>query len=201
MKRSSMSGGRSEREREREREGIPSILHTIIAEPNVGLHLMNHKIMTWAEIKSWILDRLSQPGALLDGILSSLALRVRCPSAGHYQQGCARILWPLFSDWLWVLVSHGLKESSCPYPSRCFLEEQAQWGWGSFQSIVGNFCLPPQFQIHSSLWYLSVEDWKECCMPCCCLQLYELLSFPWSQGESPISVFGVLLIVALALDI
>ena len=39
--------GQRERERERERrERIPSRLHTISAEPNAGLKLMNHEIMT-----------------------------------------------------------------------------------------------------------------------------------------------------------
>ena len=36
----------SERERERERENTPSRLHTVSAEPNMGLELMNHEIMT-----------------------------------------------------------------------------------------------------------------------------------------------------------
>ena len=35
-----------ERERERERERIPSRLHTVSSEPDVGLDLMNHEIMT-----------------------------------------------------------------------------------------------------------------------------------------------------------
>ena len=50
------SGGGAERNR------IPSRLHTVSAEPNVGLTLMNHEIMTWTEIKSWTLNWLSQPG-------------------------------------------------------------------------------------------------------------------------------------------
>ena len=36
--------GRAERERGRER--IPSRLHTVSAEPNVGLELTNHEIMS-----------------------------------------------------------------------------------------------------------------------------------------------------------
>ena len=39
------------RERER-RERIPSRLHTVCVDPNVGLKPMNHEIMTWAEIKN-----------------------------------------------------------------------------------------------------------------------------------------------------
>ena len=35
-----------ERERERERERIPSRLHTVSAEPEAGLKLMNCEIMT-----------------------------------------------------------------------------------------------------------------------------------------------------------
>ena len=48
--------------RERE-ERIPSRLHAVSAEPDAGLSIMNRVIMTWAEIKSWPLNRLSHPGA------------------------------------------------------------------------------------------------------------------------------------------
>ena len=51
--------GRGERGRER----IPSRLHTVSAEPDVWLNLMNHEIVTWAEIKSWALNLLSHPDA------------------------------------------------------------------------------------------------------------------------------------------
>ena len=43
---------------QRERES-PSSLHTIGTEPNVGLELKNREMMTWAEIKSQMLNRLS----------------------------------------------------------------------------------------------------------------------------------------------
>ena len=36
----------SGRERERERERIPSRLHVVSAEPNAGLKVPNHEIMT-----------------------------------------------------------------------------------------------------------------------------------------------------------
>ena len=62
--RESTSRGGAERERERERERIPSRLHAISAEPNVGLKLMNREIMTWAEIKSCPFNRLSHIGTL-----------------------------------------------------------------------------------------------------------------------------------------
>ena len=38
--------GEREREREREREGIPSRLHIVSTEPDVGLNPMNHDITT-----------------------------------------------------------------------------------------------------------------------------------------------------------
>ena len=38
--------GGPERERERERERIPSRLYVVNTEPNTGLHLTNHEIMT-----------------------------------------------------------------------------------------------------------------------------------------------------------
>ena len=48
---------------ERGRERIPGRLHTVSTETDVGLKLTNRDIMTWAEIKSWTLNRLSHPGA------------------------------------------------------------------------------------------------------------------------------------------
>ena len=50
-------------EQQREGERIPSRLPTVSTEPDVGLKLTNHEIMTWAETKSWTLTRLSHPGA------------------------------------------------------------------------------------------------------------------------------------------
>ena len=51
------------RGRERGRERIPSRLHTVSAEPDVGLETTNCEIMTWVETKSQILNLLSRPGA------------------------------------------------------------------------------------------------------------------------------------------
>ena len=53
---------REEETRERKRERIPTRLCAVSAEPNVGLDLTNHEIMTSAEIKSQMLNRLSHPG-------------------------------------------------------------------------------------------------------------------------------------------
>ena len=50
------------RRAERGRERIPGRLHTVSTEPHTGLKLTNCEIMTWAEIKSQILNRLSHPG-------------------------------------------------------------------------------------------------------------------------------------------
>ena len=44
------------KDRERGRERISSRLHTVSAEPDVGLELMNHEIMTWAKLKSQTLN-------------------------------------------------------------------------------------------------------------------------------------------------
>ena len=55
------------REGGRGRERIPSRLHAVNAEPNVGLELMNHEILTRVEIKTQGLSRLSYPGALSRG--------------------------------------------------------------------------------------------------------------------------------------
>ena len=65
-----------ERERERrereyvstkatERERIPSRLWAVTTEPDAGFNLTNQEVMTWVEIKSWTLNRLSHPGTTL----------------------------------------------------------------------------------------------------------------------------------------
>ena len=46
-------------ERQKERERIPSMLLTIGTEPYVGLELTSREIMTWADSKSQMLNRLS----------------------------------------------------------------------------------------------------------------------------------------------
>ena len=57
--RENMQGRGSKRRRER----LPSRLHTVSAEPDERLHLMNGEVMICAEIKSWVLNRLTPPGA------------------------------------------------------------------------------------------------------------------------------------------
>ena len=49
--------------RERGRERIQSRLHTISMEPDEGLKLLSHEVMTRAETKSQMLNQLSHPGA------------------------------------------------------------------------------------------------------------------------------------------
>ena len=56
-------GRERERERERESERAPNRLHTGSSEPDVGLELMNHEILTWAETKSRPPNWLSHSGA------------------------------------------------------------------------------------------------------------------------------------------
>ena len=58
-------GHRERKSRGRGREGereIPSRLHAVNTEPDVGLEPTSHEIMTWAEINSRRLNRLSHPG-------------------------------------------------------------------------------------------------------------------------------------------
>ena len=66
-----------ERKREREREGergrqhaqagegqrTPSRLYAVSEEHGTVLNLRNCEIMTWVDIKSWMLNQLSHPGA------------------------------------------------------------------------------------------------------------------------------------------
>ena len=49
--------------RERGRERIPSSLHTVSIEPDVGLDPMNCEIMIWAKTKSQMLNWMSHPSA------------------------------------------------------------------------------------------------------------------------------------------
>ena len=64
-----------ERERERgnmhrkgrERERIPTRVHAVSAEPDVGLNPTNCEIMTWVKIKSWEFNKLSHPGSSKEG--------------------------------------------------------------------------------------------------------------------------------------
>ena len=65
-----MSWGGAENERER----VPSRFCTVSEEPEVGLSLMNHEIMTWARIKNWMLNQLSHPGAPQPLLLTMMIL-------------------------------------------------------------------------------------------------------------------------------
>ena len=62
-----MGGAEREREGEREKESQAgsalSLWSPVSAEPDVGLELTNHEIMTWAETKSQMLNGRSHPGA------------------------------------------------------------------------------------------------------------------------------------------
>ena len=66
------------RGKERGREKIPGRLHAVSTEPNVGLDLTNHEIMTRAETKSHMLNQLSHLGApvrcVLDNPIDSVHL-------------------------------------------------------------------------------------------------------------------------------
>ena len=52
------------------RETIPSTVSTARTETDVGLKLMNHEIVTGAEVKSWTLNQLSHPDAPLSLFLN-----------------------------------------------------------------------------------------------------------------------------------
>ena len=85
----------AERGKERGRERIPSRLHTVRAEPDVGLKLTNHEIitwaktiMTWAENKSW-----TQP-----------TKSPRCPSQVYFKRTCFLLL-KVEVDYKWQLGS------------------------------------------------------------------------------------------------
>ena len=57
--------------RDRRRARILSRLHTVRAEPDAGLEPTNCEIMTWAEIRSQLLNQLSHPGAPFQVSLTS----------------------------------------------------------------------------------------------------------------------------------
>ena len=67
--------GRSERGRER----IPSRLHSVSAQPDMGLEPMNNEIMTWDETKSGTFNQLSHPGASGKHFLKT----VTCDNLGY----------------------------------------------------------------------------------------------------------------------
>ena len=58
LKKQAWVGVQAEREGER--------ILTASTEPDLGLHLMNHEIMTWAEIKSQTPNQMSHPDAPLN---------------------------------------------------------------------------------------------------------------------------------------
>ena len=58
------------RGREKGRERVPSRLHAVNKEPDVGLKHTNCEITTWAEIKSQTLNQLSHPGTVECGFLT-----------------------------------------------------------------------------------------------------------------------------------
>ena len=67
---------RVSRGRGRERRGggrIPSRIRAVSVEPNAGLDLTNHEIITRAETKSRTLNQLSHPGAQTICILNKLS--------------------------------------------------------------------------------------------------------------------------------
>ena len=66
-----MRTSRSGAKRDGGREKILSRLCAISAELLVGLDSSNHEIMTGAEIKSWMFNQLSHPGALRSIILDN----------------------------------------------------------------------------------------------------------------------------------
>lgn len=54
-----------ERGRERRRQNLKQAPGSYLSAQSLtqGFELKNHEIMTWAQVKSWILNRLSHPGA------------------------------------------------------------------------------------------------------------------------------------------
>ena len=86
--------GRAERKEERDR--IPKRLHTVSTEPGAGLEPTNHKIMTWAEIKSGILNQISHPSVSPFGILNSL--KIMCPLFSFFT-GPHKLFSPSFLTW------------------------------------------------------------------------------------------------------
>ena len=68
--------GEGQREK---RERIPSRLHTVGMEPDVGLEPVNREIMTRAEIKTQTLHQLSHPGAPGGEVLGRNSLASRFP--------------------------------------------------------------------------------------------------------------------------
>ena len=104
----------------RGRERIPSRLHPVSIEPNVGHDLTNHEIMARVEIKNQMLNWLSRPGASVFLILKVHFITVTvtcqgllcvegnsiqlswCPHAGT-MAGWWREGSSFRSRWIWIL--------------------------------------------------------------------------------------------------
>ena len=96
--------GEAQRERETDR------LRTVSTEPDAGLSLTNHEMVTWAEVKSLTLNRLSHPGAptlsLLNFVLMFISFWEReryrvWAVAGQKKRGRHRIqsrLWAVSTE-------------------------------------------------------------------------------------------------------
>ena len=82
------------RGRQRGRQRIPSKLHTVSAEPHVGLKFMNREIITWAKTKSRALNRLSLPGA------PKTVVPYRCGLCFFPPQRGEQIQSPVTPSWL-----------------------------------------------------------------------------------------------------
>ena len=62
------------RGREREKHRIRSRFQAVSTEPDAGLELTNHEIMTWAKIKSQVFNRLSHTGTSASQAFSIISI-------------------------------------------------------------------------------------------------------------------------------
>lgn len=115
---------RHKRGREKGQERIPSSRDSpcTSTEPDAGLNLMNHEIMTWAEIKSRLLNRLSYPGASRVPFKQTPCFRVGSKLRSPHGKKKIKVILinyvrgnsVLFNWCLLVMPRLGVSEDVCP---------------------------------------------------------------------------------------
>ena len=179
-----------ERERERERERIPSRLHIVSSEPDMGLDLTNREIMTWGDNQSRMLNRLShpdvpQPTLYLDTIHNLSKLGWLQFKWSLCEQNCIYLFVSGWPDSEWFPSKTRKRGMFRPEGSGvCLLTDFLGLSSSSFSRIYFDSVLgeqypsPPCFVsvFTSILCYVLFNHWKECVVINSLGQPYDLVS-------------------------
>ena len=162
----SRRGAESEEDTESE---AGSGLWAVSTEPDSGLDLTNHEIMTWVKIKSWMLNQLSHPRAPLN-IFSNRqlihmiqhwngtsvhVLKVSFSPLTPYSSPFPSSLregWTFRTSYLWGDVPLKSCHSSGP---RALLDHEVSQSYQVWQSAFGTLLHTRKYSVHpSSTLYL-----------------------------------------------